>query len=328
MQQPMQLADLVDHTYDDGAWRRARCQRCGGYHPAGFCPAKRGIQIVVDHLPGYGWRGCVCLPQALGDVIVRQELAPGMLPALAKDRRPSVDGPDGEEVGILPLVLAALSTPQGQQAMSQLAAAASSGIQALGQQYAGQGGQGGGGEPPPPPAPGPSRGQIKGAGMRALWRSLAKHEAARDASDDTTVRPELRTVVAAMPYDLAEIPHGMVLGERLSDESLVDPWTAHLGPDIATKIAHVPVPDPHGLVRRIPALMGSSAVLSRATTLADTWPELHALADIFRTAERVVDAEAGRLLGDPEAARALVRAMQSRSRRVQEAIELAAKLLG
>jgi len=327
----MQLADLVDQTYDDGAWRRARCARCGGYHPAGFCPAKRGIQIVVDHLPGYGWRGCVCLPQALGDVIVRQELAPGMLPSLAKDRAPHVDGPGGEEVGILPLILAALSTPQGQQAMSQLAAYAGQGIQALGEKYAQQprGIEAQPPEAPPMPSSGPSRGQIKGAGMRALWRSLSKHEATRDASDDTTVRPELRAVVAAMPFDLAELPHGtMMLGERLGEEQSVDPWSAHLGADLSTKISHVPVPDPHGLVRRIPALMGSSAVLSRATTLADTWPELHALADLFRTAERVVDAEAGRLLGDPDAARALVRAMQSRSRRVQEAIALAEKLLG
>jgi len=332
------LAQVIDQLSGDDAWGSQKCRRCGSFHAPGHCPATRGLQIFVEHLPGYGWRGVLCLPSALGDLMVRHEIPGGMLQSLAQGYdRAQVQG---EEVGFLPLILAALSTPQGQQAMQQLGALVQTGVEAAmaAQQGQGQQGQQQAYQPPPPappPAPGPARRPRVKRAMRAVLRSLLDEQLAdREARSQPPLtpdegpqpQPEIKAVVAGIPYDMEQLfesPHK--LGERFDDDH---DWYGRLDENTQERIRQLPVPDPHALVHRIPAMLGASAVLGRAKFLADTWPEFHAFGELLSTTQAIIETEAARLLGDSDAAKGLQKAINERNRRVQAALKVARTMLG
>lgn len=323
------LAQIVDALIGQPAWASQRCRQCGSCHLPGSCPSMRGLQIHVEHLPGYGWRGCVCLPTGLGDMLVRQEIPSGSLQQLAKGQAAQVQG---GEVGFLPLILAALSTPQGQQAMKQLASAAGQGLEA----YAGQG-QGAQQQPmaqPPPTAAGPSRKPFFRGGTKAFFTSMAADQLQQYGGNATPVsatadapdpQPDVQHVVAGIPTDIGPLPESTHAWGEKADEHA---WFGELPEDTYSRMRQLPVPDPHALIQTAPAILGASATLARAKYLADSWPEFEALSEVLGLAERIVDIEAARLLGDSDAAEGLRNAIHSRNKRVQAALKIARTMLG
>ena len=90
---------------------------------------------------------------------------------------------------------------------------------------------------------------------------------------------------------------------------------------------HTPHTVSERLLRRVQEISLSLSV-PKAIHLSDTWPEFAVFGDVLRTAVKVLDAEAGRLLGDREAHEALREALSSRNERVRNALRIAQTMLG
>src|SRR5271169_513890 len=107
-----------------------RCPRCGGVHdPHLACPAHAGIQFTASRTPDLGWNGTITLPLPGGPgntITVRAEVPPGVLRMVA--RALNIGAVEGPDVGFLPLLMMAAQSPQGQQALGNLAGAFSQGL--------------------------------------------------------------------------------------------------------------------------------------------------------------------------------------------------------
>lgn len=140
--------------------------------------------------------------------------------------------------------------------------------------------------------------------------------------------PQVAGFFSELPEDLPpipELPHRK-LGER--NGQLPADWLKHLPDAHVQKLEQLPVPDPHALLHRAPALFGATATLKKAAHVTHTWPEFEAFESLLHAAQQILDAEAGRLLGDPDAHAAIQNVLNSRQENVRQALRVAQSMLG